>query len=390
MATLNILNAEPRIVRVIQAADENGDVRDSTVQIFTTALTTVANVATSVGIPGPPGPPGSGLPGPSGERGLQGDIGPIGPSGLPGPPGSGISVLNLTDLSNTISVSGESATIQISGDGGSSVSIDSLNNIFTITSPSVVGVYAPISHTHLSMDVLDFEESVDDRVANLLQAGDNIELTYIDPDFNTLTIAVTGLTIGQDVQAYSSILDSISLSSPLSGEILYGNTNGGYDTLQITSQAVRLLNDGTASDQRTTLGLGSISTYSTGDFARIIGDNVFDGTQNFGDGEINRFSATINNQINTTYTILQSDNGKVVTLDNNSSAITVSVDNSVSPGFNCLVVQLGSGQVRFSGSIYNRYDHTKLVGKYSIATLVKLDSNIIILSGDTTASNSGP
>lgn len=388
MATLNILSGGQRTVTVSQAVDDNGDIRDSTVQI-STAITNISTVETSVGIQGPMGPPGSGLPGPSGAQGLQGEIGPVGPSGERGLPGSGISILNITDLSNTISVSGANSTIQISGSGGSSVSLDSINNILTIGSPLIIGNYSAIGHTHISSDILDFDESVDDRVANLLQAGDHVELTYVDPDFNTLTIAVTGLTIGQDVQAHSSILDSISLSSPLSGEILYGNTNGGYDTLQITSQAVRLLNDGTAADQRTTLGLGSISTYSTGDFARVIGGNVFDGTQNFGDGEINRFSATINEQFNNSYTLLQSDNGKIVTL-NNSNSVIVNVDNSVNPGFNCLVVQLGSGQVRFSGSIYNRYNHSKLVGQYSIATIVKLDSNIIILSGDTTASNSGP
>ena len=68
------------------------------------------------------------------------------------------------------------------------------------------------------------------------------------------------------------------------------------------------------------------------------------------------------------------------------------MDSTINTGFNCLIVQLGSGQVRMSGSIQNRYNHTKLVGKYSMATLVKITESpsLIILSGDTTDANSGP
>ena len=138
------------------------------------------------------------------------------------------------------------------------------------------------------------------------------------------------------------------------------------------------------------LGLGSIATLSSGIFAKLEGGNNFEGIQSFGDGQINRFSATVNEQTNATYEILQSDNGKVITFDNDSSAISVTIDSSLDPGFNCLLVQLGDGQVRLSSSVLNRYNHTKLVGQYSIATLVKISNDIIILSGDTTSDNSGP
>jgi hypothetical protein len=56
-----------------------------------------------------------------------------------------------------------------------------------------------------------------------------------------------------------------------------------------------------------------------------------------------------------------------------------------------LLSQLGSGQVRLSGvGLSNRLGHSKLVGQYSIATLVKAGTNTIILSGDTTDANGGP
>ena len=68
------------------------------------------------------------------------------------------------------------------------------------------------------------------------------------------------------------------------------------------------------------------------------------------------------------------------------------MNSEIANGFNCLLVQLGSGQVRFTGinAVVNRYQHTKLVGQYSIATLVKISDTVTILSGDTTRDNSGP
>src|ERR1051326_6716360 len=60
-------------------------------------------------------------------------------------------------------------------------------------------------------------------------------------------------------------------------------------------------------------------------------------------------NAEINTQTGTTYTLLASDNGKIVTCDN-GSAITVTVPSGLGAGFNCLVIQIGAGQVTFSTS----------------------------------------
>lgn len=48
---------------------------------------------------------------------------------------------------------------------------------------------ANISHIHTASDVSNFSESVDDRIAALLQAGSNVSLIY-DDNVNTLTINV--------------------------------------------------------------------------------------------------------------------------------------------------------------------------------------------------------
>lgn len=88
-------------------------------------------------------------------------------------------------------------------------------------------------------------------------------------------------------------------------------------------------------------------------------------------------TAEINNQSGTTYTIQASDNGKIVVL-NNASAITVTVPNSLTAGFNCLLVQKGAGQVTVSaaasGNLRNYNGDNKLAGQYATASLF-IESN---------------
>ena len=88
----------------------------------------------------------------------------------------------------------------------------------------------------------------------------------------------------------------------------------------------------------------------------------------------------------TSYTLVPSDNGKVITL-NNPLAITLTVPSGLSAGFNCLVVQLGAGVITFtvsSTTIYNRGTKTKTAGQYAIATIVSYTSDNFITSGDMT------
>jgi hypothetical protein len=95
-------------------------------------------------------------------------------------------------------------------------------------------------------------------------------------------------------------------------------------------------------------------------------------------------SASINAQTGTTYTLLASDNGKVVTF-NNSAAVTLTVPSGLGVGFNCLVVQLGAGAVTPTASgttIRQRQSLTKTAGLYAIATLVSYATDTFALAGD--------
>ncbi|MFL2991652.1 MAG: beta strand repeat-containing protein [Cytophagales bacterium] len=105
-----------------------------------------------------------------------------------------------------------------------------------------------------------------------------------------------------------------------------------------------------------------------------------------GSGSISGFDANLNDQTNTTYTLVAGDNGKVVTLDN-GSAITVTIDTGLGDGFNCLLVQKGSGQVTISAgtgvTVVNRSSETKTAGQYATVSVINIGSEQYILSGDT-------
>lgn len=99
---------------------------------------------------------------------------------------------------------------------------------------------------------------------------------------------------------------------------------------------------------------------------------------------ITNFSSVINEQ-SAGFTLGNADNGKIIVI-NSSSAQTITVP-SLSVGFNCMIVQRGTGQVTIAASgvaINNRYGFNKTAGQHSILTLVCIASGIYISSGDMT------
>lgn len=382
MATINIVNPNPKYL-VINQSIEGSDSKN----VITTNLTindgfenTVGVVYIERGLQGSQGVPGVGIVGP---------VGPVGPSGLmgpPGPPGSGLTRLLVGNFDIK-----ENETLNIEGEGGTEVSFYPLTKTIKISSNIVSQNYAAKIHTHTAQNITNFNESVDDRVAGLLQPGSHISLLYNDQDLNQLVVSTTGLEIGSDIQAYSSRLDGIAQTPVYSNSLIIGTGVDQYGTTDISDLGKNLINDTTPDAMRLTLGLGDVVTHNYDEFAKLEGGNFFTGTQSFGDSELTRFSASLSGTNNNSYIISQLDNGKVLSFNNNLSFINVSFDQNLNIGFNCLVAQLGSGQVRFSGSqIFNRAGHNKLIGKYSIATLVKVSSDVIILTGDTTDANGGP
>ena len=81
------------------------------------------------------------------------------------------------------------------------------------------------------------------------------------------------------------------------------------------------------------------------------------------------------------YSLTAADNGKVIQ-STSASAITITIPTGLPTGFNCTVVQMGAGQVTFSGTYLNRTGFTKTVSQYSVVSILHLGSNSIIVTGE--------
>jgi hypothetical protein len=98
---------------------------------------------------------------------------------------------------------------------------------------------------------------------------------------------------------------------------------------------------------------------------------------------LTNFGAEVNTQSGTSYTLTATDNGKIISCTSNS-AVTITVP-ALTSGFNCLIVQRGTGQITLSASgstINNRYNFNKTAGQHAIMSLVSVAAGVFISSGD--------
>jgi hypothetical protein len=81
------------------------------------------------------------------------------------------------------------------------------------------------------------------------------------------------------------------------------------------------------------------------------------------------------------YSITSADNGKVIQ-STSDTGITLTIPTGLPTGFNCTVVQMGAGQITFSGTYLNRTGFTKSASQYSVVSILHLGSNSIIVTGE--------
>lgn len=92
------------------------------------------------------------------------------------------------------------------------------------------------------------------------------------------------------------------------------------------------------------------------------------------------FSANITS-ISSSYSLSSSDNGKLIQ-STSSAALTITIPAGLPTGFNCTVVQMGTGQITFSGTYFNRANFTKSASQYSVVSILHLGNNNIVVTGE--------
>ena len=107
---------------------------------------------------------------------------------------------------------------------------------------------------------------------------------------------------------------------------------------------------------------------------------------NFDSNPIFGFSASVATPTlsSNAYTLVASDEGKVLLFDN-ASDVTLTLP-VLTAGFTCTVIQIGAGEVVFTSSsttINNRQGHTKTADQHAIASLIYTATNVIYTAGDT-------
>ena len=94
--------------------------------------------------------------------------------------------------------------------------------------------------------------TVSTAVDNMLQAANNAAIR-----------SSIGSQIGVDVQAFDAALQSIAGLTTLADRMIYATASDVYAVTVLTSFARSILDDATASDARTTLGLGALAVLAT-------------------------------------------------------------------------------------------------------------------------------
>lgn len=135
------------------------------------------------------------------------------------------------------------------------------------------------------------------------------------------------------------------------------------------------------------VGNGTANTLTKFTAAKVIGNSSItdDGMDiNMGGKLLAGYNAKYRNETGTSYTLVASDAGKIITF-NNAADITLTVSNGLPTGFTCTVIQLGAGEVVFTASsttINNRQAFTKTAGQYAVAAITMYAPDTFITGGD--------
>lgn len=162
------------------------------------------------------------------------------------------------------------------------------------------------------------------------------------------------------------------IPSPATGLLVYQtDVEAGFYVntgIPVTPVWTRVNMDWTRTGNDISYTSGNVST--TGN---LTGGNVSTST-------ISGFGANVAT-ISGGYSLTAADNGKIIQ-STSASGITVTIPTGLPTGFNCTIVQMGAGQITFSGTYLNRSGFTKTASQYAVVSIMHLGSNSIIVAGE--------
>lgn len=261
----------------------------------------------------------------------------------------------------------------------------------------IIDSAAPTTNKKITLDTLPISTPVQTalnakRSFNLTSVGD-ANYTVLSTDFVVVTsVAFTASRTWTLPAANSIPAGSEIIIADLIGTVTTTNTlviqRAGADTINgVTSATI-----GQAYGMRRLVSNGSNAWIFDGGVARLSGGNVFSGTQDLGNGILTNASANIQTITSFPYTLLASDNGKVLRL-NSASAAVVNLPDSLPVGWSIAWSQAGAGQITFTptggATMNNRQSHTKSAGQHGMGSLVVMTNSgsnaMYNLAGDTGA-----
>ena len=161
------------------------------------------------------------------------------------------------------------------------------------------------------------------------------------------------------------------IPSPANGLLVYQTDGdaGFYVNIGTSSSLVwtRVNMDWTRSGNNISYTAGNVSI--TGN---LTGGNV-------ATSKLSGFVSNTSNE-SSSRNIAISDNGMILKC---TSAITLTLPSAVTlpEGFNCMIIQQGTGHITFSGTFSNRNSFTETAGQYSIATILFI-GGVYVISGE--------
>jgi len=222
--------------------------------------------------------------------------------------------------------------------------------------------------------------------------GGNISQWTNNSGFTTCT----GTVVAGDISSFTTCTGTTTPSNSQtftnkSGNISQWTNDSGYTACTGTITGI------TAGDGISGGGCsGGVSVAVDSSVVRTTGTQSIAGAKTFSDdlcvqGAVTQQTA-INAQTGTTYTLVLTDHGKLVTSSNGSAqTITVPPNSSVAypVGTDITITQLGAGQVTLAGgcgvSLYAADSELKTRVQYSTAVLTKTATDTWLVAGDLTA-----